>query len=186
MSGSKGQLIHKATIMDAQGVALAVQRISYEVIERSGGAQDICLVGILTRGAVLARRMGKIMSDAQNTDIPVGKLDITPFRDDRPQSADVFDKSEIDFDINGKKVVLVDDVLHTGRTVRAAIEAVLSRGRPACIQLAVLLDRGQRELPIRADYIGRNVPTAKSEFIRLQLEPVDKQDIVLICSEDED
>ncbi len=184
MNNDKKNLKRKATIMDKQGVELAIQRISYEILERNRGPEDICLVGILTRGAALAERMAKVMESAQNVSLPVGRLDITPFRDDRGEDGKMQDMSDIPFDISGKKVVLIDDVLHTGRTVRAAIESILSRGRPAGIQLAVLLDRGQRELPIRADYIGRNVPTAKAEFIRLQLSPVDAEDLVIICSEE--
>lgn len=171
----------KATIMDGQGVELAIKRISFEIIERNRGLDDICLVGVYTRGVTIAWRMAATMETMEKQQVPVGCLDISPFRDDRSPSASGQDRTDIPFDLTGKKVILVDDVVHTGRTVRAAIDAILYRGRPKSIQLAVLVDRGHRELPIRADYIGRNVPTAKTETIRLQLIPVDQEDSVVIC-----
>lgn len=173
----------KATIMDGQGVSLAIKRISFEIIERNRGLDDICVVGVYTRGAVMAQRMAKVMEGMEDRPVPVGCLDITPFRDDREEGAPAEDRTDIPFDLTGKKVILVDDVVQTGRTVRAAMDAILHRGRPRSIQLAVLVDRGHRELPIRADYVGRNVPTAKSETIRLRLRPADGEDSVVICQE---
>ncbi len=173
-------LIEKTSIMDQQGVELAIRRICFEIIERNRGVKNTCLLGVFTRGAVLARRMAEVIDKLEGGSIEVGSLDITPFRDDRKGENGV-DRSQVDFDLSGKKVILVDDVLHTGRTVRAAIDAIMSRGRPQSIQLAVLIDRGQRELPIRADYIGRNVPTAKAEAIKLRLIPQDDCDKVVIC-----
>ncbi len=174
-------LIEKTSIMDGQAVELAIRRICFEIIERNRGVQDICLLGVLTRGAVLAQRMAQAIDKLEGSSLAVGSLDITPFRDDRKGGEPVPDRSRVDFDFTGKKVILVDDVLHTGRTIRAAIDAIMSRGRPRSIQLAVLIDRGHRELPIRADYIGRNVPTAKAEAIKLRLTPQDDCDKVVIC-----
>lgn len=174
-------LIEKTSIMDEQGVQLAIRRICVEIIERNRGIDNLCLLGIYTRGAVLAQRMAQVIHQLEGGSPPVGSLDITPFRDDRKGQGATSDRTQLDFDITGKKVILVDDVLHTGRTVRAAIDAIMSRGRPQCIQLAVLIDRGHRELPIRADYIGRNVPTARAEAIKLRLTPQDDCDKVVIC-----
>ena len=174
-------LIEKTSIMDEQAVQLAIRRICVEIIERNRGIDNLCLLGVFTRGAVLAQRMAQVIHQLEGSSPPVGCLDITPFRDDRQGQTATPDRTQLDFDITAKKVILVDDVLHTGRTVRAAIDAIMSRGRPQCIQLAVLIDRGHRELPIRADYVGRNVPTAKAEAIKLRLTPQDDCDKVVIC-----
>ncbi len=172
----------KAEILDENAVSRAVTRISYEIIERNKGAGDLCLIGLLSRGAVLARRIAAKISENEGHDIPVGFLDITPFRDDGKRGSEV-DHSEIDFDITAKRVVIIDDVIFTGRTARAAIDGLLVRGRPKVIQLAALIDRGHRELPIRADYIGKNLPTSHSEKVRVMVRELDGCDKVVICGE---
>ena len=171
----------KATIMDSAAIDRAITRICYEIIERNKGLEDICLMGVLTRGAILAGRMAKKLEEMEGVSVPVGILDITPFRDDL---VDVIsqDNSKVDFSVSAKKIVLIDDVIFTGRTIRAAIDAVMSRGRPCSVQLAVLLDRGHRELPIRADYVGKNVPTSLSELVKVSLSPKDSVDRVAIVS----
>lgn len=168
-------LTQKAIIMDAPAIDRAVTRICYEIIERNKGLEDIALVGVFTRGAVLAERMSKKLFAMEGVRVPLGKLDITPFRDDLTTEV-TEDKSDIPFSVTGKKVVLVDDVIFAGRTIRAAIDAIMSRGRPRGVQLAVLLDRGHRELPIRADYVGKNVPTSHSEQVKVNLLPIDDSD----------
>lgn len=157
----------KSQIMDEAAVGRALRRISHEIIEKNNGCKDVCLIGVCRRGVPLARRIAKNISEVEGSEITVGSLDITLYRDDVAERfADPeLHGTDIDFDIEGKRIVLVDDVLFTGRTTRAAIDAVMALGRPASIQLAVLVDRGHRELPIRGDYIGKNVPTSKGELI---------------------
>lgn len=167
----------------------ALYRLSHEITERNKGVKDLVLIGIRTRGVPLAQRLAELIKEHEGTVIPVGTLDITFYRDDltliSPQP--VVHRSNIPFAINEKKVVLVDDVLYTGRTVRAALDALMDLGRPSMIQLAVLIDRGHRELPIRADFIGKNVPTSKRELIQVKLKEVDGEEKVLILeSEPED
>ena len=161
-------MIEKAQVMDEKAMARTLTRISYEIIERNRGAADLCIIGILEGGAEIARRIAQKIADTEGMDISLGSLDITPFRDDRKGEKGLPDRSCIDFSVQDRQVVLVDDVLFTGRSVRAAIDAIMSRGRPRSIQLAVLVDRGHRELPIRPDYIGKNLPTALSEMIRVR------------------
>lgn len=168
----------KAEILDESAMTRALTRISYEIIERNKGAKGLCLIGLFSRGAVLARRIADNISRNEGMEISVGSLDITPFRDDSKR--DEGDGSCIDFDLNGKRVVLIDDVIFTGRTARAAIDGLLSRGRPKVIQLAVLIDRGHRELPIRADYIGKNLPTSRDEKVRVMVKEFDGCDKVTI------
>lgn len=170
----------KAEILDENAVSRAVTRISFEIIERNKGAEDLCLIGLLSRGAVLARRIAEKISDNEGRNIPTGVLDITPFRDD-DKRGDSADSSEIGFNITGKRIVIIDDVIFTGRTARAAIDGLLARGRPTVIQLAALIDRGHRELPIRADYIGKNLPTSHSEKVRVMVKELDGCDKVVIC-----
>ncbi len=160
-------------VMDAAGIARTVTRLAHEIAERSRG--EPCLVGIRTRGAVLARRLQGILESIERRPVPLGILDITLYRDDVGAAAarPVVRETEIPFDIQGRDIVLVDDVLFTGRTVRAALDALVDFGRPARIQLAVLVDRGHRELPIRADYVGKNIPTAKDADVRVVLEESD-------------
>lgn len=171
----------KAEILDENAFSRAVTRISFEIIERNKGADDLCLIGLLSRGAVLARRIAEKISDNEGRVIPTGVLDITPFRDDDKRGNDSADSSDIGFDITGKRVVIIDDVIFTGRTARAAIDGLLARGRPTVIQLAILIDRGHRELPIRADYIGKNLPTSHSEKVRVMVRELDGCDKVVIC-----
>lgn len=172
-------MIKKAEIMDENAVRRAINRISYEILERNGGADNLCVIGILSRGAVLAKRISDKISEIEKIHIPFGILDITQFRDDDKQPA-VSEKTEINFEIKDKKVILVDDVMFTGRSTRAALDAIISRGRPQSIQLAVLIDRGHRELPMRPDYVGKNVPTAKEEIVKVQVKETDNTDSVAI------
>lgn len=166
---------YKATIMDETAVVRALKRISHEILEKNNGCKDVCLIGIERRGVPMAQMIAQNIKQIENTEVYCGSLDITFYRDDLKHisSDPVIRASQIPFDINGKTVVLVDDVLYTGRTVRAAMDALMSHGRPDAIQLAVLVDRGHRELPIRGDYVGKNVPTSKSERIFVKLPPFD-------------
>ena len=172
----------KAQLMDDKAMARAKTRVSHEIIEKNKGIEDVVLVGIKTRGVPIANRIAKKIESIEGQSINTGEVDITLYRDDLKEvNADpVINGSNIKFDINDKVVVLVDDVLYTGRTVRAALDAIMDIGRPKSIQLAVLVDRGHRELPIRADYVGKNVPTSKNEIISVMLEEVDEQDSVTI------
>lgn len=157
----------------------AVSRIAYEILERNKGAEGLCLVGILSRGRDLARRVAGRMAAVEGADVPWGGLDISRFRDDHREDPGE-DRTDLPFDITGKRIVLVDDVIYTGRTVRAAIDALFALGRPQSIQLAALVDRGHRELPIRADYVGKNLPTSREETVRVFLKEVDGEDRVVI------
>ncbi len=171
----------KATIMDEAGIKRALVRISHEIVERNKGTENLVLVGIRRRGVPIAQRLAAFISDTEATEVPVGMLDITLYRDDLTLRHDqpMVHRTEVP-DINGKTVVLVDDVLYTGRTVRAAMDALMDLGRPSSIQLMVLTDRGHRELPIRADYVGKNVPTSKHELVEVRLNEVDNVEDVLI------
>lgn len=166
------------TILDKDAIRRALTRISHEMIERNKGIDHLVLVGIKTRGAYLAKRLAEKISEIEGKEVPVGELDITLYRDDLAEKTDDgqprLNDTDVNLDINNKKVILIDDVLYTGRTARAAMDAVMDLGRPAFIQLAVLVDRGHRELPIRPDYIGKNVPTAKNEKISVLLEEFDE------------
>jgi pyrimidine operon attenuation protein/uracil phosphoribosyltransferase len=169
--------------MEADDMRRALTRIAHEIVERNHGVADVALVGVLTRGVPLADRLQSALLQIENVRVPVGKLDIGLYRDDyaaNPTGRPAFAPTAIPFDVTGKRVVLVDDVLFTGRTVRAAIAALLDLGRPAGIQLAVLLDRGHRELPIRPDFVGKNVPTARHEHVQVLLREVDGVDRVVI------
>jgi pyrimidine operon attenuation protein/uracil phosphoribosyltransferase len=168
--------------MDEAEIRRAVTRIAHEILERNKGARDLVLVGIAARGDDLARRLARELARIEGTDVRVGVLDITFYRDDiglRAEAPEVHE-TRIDFDVTGFTVVLVDDVLYTGRTVRAAMDALVDFGRPYAIQLAVLVDRGHRELPIRADYVGKNVPTRKNEMVKVMLEETDGEDAVVV------
>ena len=175
-------MIEKAEIMDEQAIQRAVTRISHELIEKNKGVEDLVLMGIQRRGVPLAKRIASKIKEVEGTNVPVGILDITLYRDDLSllNEHPVINGTEIGFSISGKKVVLVDDVLYTGRTVRAAIDAIMDLGRPKMIQLAILIDRGHRELPIRADYVGKNVPTSRNEIIHVMLAEIDEADKVVI------
>ena len=174
-------LVQKAEIMDESSMARAVTRISFEMIERNKGTDSLCLIGLFSRGAVLAKRIAARIAEIDGGEIP-GLLDITPFRDDKPRGG-CPDNSEIPFDITDKRVVIVDDVIFTGRTARAAIDGIMSRGRPMLIQLAALVDRGHRELPIRADYIGKNLPTSREETVKVLVRELDGCDKVVIYTQ---
>ncbi len=168
--------------MDEGEVRRAVTRIAHEILERNKGGSEVVLVGIAARGDDLARRLATEISRIEGTEVPVGALDITFYRDDiglRTEAPEVHE-THIAFDVTGRTVVLVDDVLFTGRTIRAALDALVDFGRPRAIQLAVLVDRGHRELPIRADYVGKNVPTRATEQVRVHLSETDGEDAVLV------
>ncbi len=171
----------KAQIMDASEITRAILRISHEIVEKNQGCGSICLVGIRKRGAPLAARIANNIRKIENCNVPVGILDIAFYRDDlRKNPHPVVQKTDINFNINDLDVVLVDDVLYTGRTIRAAMDALMDFGRPRSIQLAILVDRGHRELPIRPDYVGRNVPTSIKERVMVHLEEIDGEDKVVI------
>ncbi|HOG26708.1 MAG TPA: bifunctional pyr operon transcriptional regulator/uracil phosphoribosyltransferase PyrR [Candidatus Cloacimonas sp.] len=172
----------KSQIMDKDQMERSLQRMAHEIIEQNRGLEKIRLVGIRSRGVPLAERLSSYLKLITNQEIPVGILDITLYRDDLSTISHqpIIKGSAIDFDIEDSIIVLVDDVLYTGRTVRAAIDALMDFGRPKQIQLAVLIDRGHRELPIKADYVGKNVPTSKEEIIKVALEEIDGEDSVQI------
>lgn len=172
----------KTEIMDAKALDRALTRIAHEIIERNKGVDDLVLLGIRTRGITLAARLQEKIKNIEGKELPVGSLDITNYRDDLKDMEEVPEggKTDINFEITGKKVILVDDVLYTGRTVRAAMDAIVDHGRPLSIQLAVLVDRGHRELPIRADYVGKNVPTSRSEMVIVNVAEIDDKDGVLL------
>ncbi|WP_129672577.1 bifunctional pyr operon transcriptional regulator/uracil phosphoribosyltransferase PyrR [Candidatus Chloroploca sp. Khr17] len=169
-------------ILTPDDIRRALVRIAHEIDERNGGLQEVILVGIRQRGVPLAERIATSIADFEGIRIPVGQLDITLYRDDLRMRGPtpLVRKTEIQHDLTDKVVVLVDDVLYTGRTVRAALDAIADLGRPACIQLAVLIDRGHRELPIRADFVGKNVPTSRSERVAVHVREIDGQDEVVI------
>ncbi|MBQ9951296.1 MAG: bifunctional pyr operon transcriptional regulator/uracil phosphoribosyltransferase PyrR [Clostridia bacterium] len=173
----------KTLIMDEAQLRRSVMRMAHEIIERNKGVGNVVLVGICTRGEPLARLLAESIARVEGTKLPVGTVDIAFHRDDVMQAdADpTLNRTDIPFSLEGKNVVLVDDVLYTGRTVRAAMEAILSMGRARRIQLAVLVDRGHRELPIRADFVGKNIPTATTEFIRVSVGDVDGETNVWLC-----
>jgi len=169
-------------LLEAEDVRRALARIAHEIIERNHGAEHVALVGIANRGDDLARRLAQEIVEIEGAKVPVGVLDITFYRDDIGMSAEAPEVHEthVDFDINGATVVLVDDVLFTGRTIRAAMDALMDFGRPRRIQLAVLVDRGHRELPIRADFVGKNVPTGRSQDVRVLVRELDGEDAVVL------
>ena len=170
-------LVEKTQIMDQKAMSRAITRISFEIIERNKGAGNLYIIGIMTRGAELAQRVAKKISELERSSVQVGYLDVTAYRDD---------KTDLPFPIEGKQIILVDDVIYTGRTVRAAMDAILQRGRARSIQLAALIDRGHRELPIRADYVGKNLPTSRDEFVKVMVAERDGEDQVVICVEKQD
>ncbi|MFB8734448.1 bifunctional pyr operon transcriptional regulator/uracil phosphoribosyltransferase PyrR [Bacillus sp. SL00103] len=174
----------KAVILDEQAIRRALTRIAHEMIERNKGMKDVILAGIKTRGIHLAKRLAERIEQIEGNPVIVGELDITLYRDDLTKKTDNQDPlvkgADIPADINDKTLIVVDDVLYTGRTVRAAMDALVDVGRPSSIQLAVLVDRGHREPPIRADYIGKNIPTSKAETVMVQLNEVDQNDLVAI------
>jgi pyrimidine operon attenuation protein / uracil phosphoribosyltransferase len=169
-------------IMTTEDVRRAITRISHEIVEKQGGTEGLVLVGIQRRGVPLARRIAAAILEHEGAEIPVGALDITFYRDDLSLVAQqpIVKGTQIPFDLNGRTVVLVDDVLYTGRTIRAAMDALIDFGRPQTIRLAVLVDRGHRELPIRADHVGKNVPTSREEVVHVFVDEIDGQDAVEI------
>ncbi len=173
----------KAMIMDESALCRAMARITHEIIERNRGVDDVCLLGVRTRGVPLAAMLADNIRRFEGIDVPVGELDITLHRDDLSDTdkKGLLPKRRIPCDIRDKTVILVDDVLYTGRTARAALEAVFSEGRPKAVQLAVLIDRGHRELPIRPDYVGKNVPTSKGEMVEVSVRAIDGENGVYIC-----
>lgn len=184
----------KTRILDKEAINRALMRIAHEVLEKNKGTENLCLIGIRNRGIYLAQRLASCIKKIEGKGVNVGILDITLYRDDltlvgQPESGlagqqPVVHKTEIGFDIGAKNVVLVDDVLYTGRTVRAALDALVDFGRPKTIQLAVLIDRGHRELPVRADYVGKNIPTSKRETVEVRLEESDGKDEVVIIEKE--
>ncbi|MBA3876365.1 MAG: bifunctional pyr operon transcriptional regulator/uracil phosphoribosyltransferase PyrR [Anaerolinea sp.] len=166
--------------MTAEEIRRAAIRISHEIVEKHAGTDGLVLVGIQRRGVPIARRLAEAIREHENVDLPVGALDITFYRDDLSMLAQqpVVKGTDLPFDVTGTTVVLVDDVLYTGRTIRAAMDALMEYGRPRAIRLAVLVDRGHRELPIRADHVGKNVPTSREEIVRVRIEEVDGEDAV--------
>jgi pyrimidine operon attenuation protein / uracil phosphoribosyltransferase len=172
----------KAVILDEQGIKRTLTRISHEIIEKNKGTEDLVFIGIKRGGVPLAYRLAENISKIEGVKIPVGSVDITHYRDDNksPAQKQEVEAAVIGVDVEGKKVILVDDVMHTGRTARAAMDAVIHAGRPKMIQLATLVDRGHRELPIRADYVGKNIPTSKEEAIVVELSEIDEADSVKI------
>ncbi len=181
------QLREKAKVMDRETIRRTLTRMAHEIVERNGGGADLCFVGICRRGVPLAERLAGQVAEAEGVQIPVGMLDVTSYRDDRearegtPREApNPMMETRLPFPVANRRIVLVDDVLYTGRTVRAALDALIDRGRPACIQLAVLVDRGHRELPIRPDFVGKNLPTSSREIVTVRVAEVDGEDEVVI------
>ncbi|MCA1028398.1 MULTISPECIES: bifunctional pyr operon transcriptional regulator/uracil phosphoribosyltransferase PyrR [Cytobacillus] len=174
----------KAIVLDEQAIRRALTRIAHEMIEKNKGIEDCVLIGIKTRGIYIANRLAKRIEEIEGAKVSVGEIDITLYRDDLSKKTDnqepLVKGSNIPIDINDKKVIVIDDVLYTGRTVRAALDALIDIGRPSAIQLGVLVDRGHRELPIRADYVGKNIPTSSSEKIVVELNEIDQTDQVSI------
>ena len=180
-------------LLDAEGIQRTLSRVAHEIIERNEALEDVALVGIHTRGVPIAQRLRRLIEERAGYELDLGQLDITFHRDDvhvragqAPRRAQpVVRDTKLDFDLEGRTVILVDDVLYTGRTIRAAIDALLEYGRPERVQLAVLADRGHRELPIRPDYVGKNLPTARAERIQVQLVEIDEIDQVLLVGGEE-
>ena len=169
-----------AQAMDSGDIRRALVRIAHEIIEKNRGAEGVALVGIQRRGVPLAHRLSRLIEEFEKAEVPVAELDITMYRDDLHTHRALVGPSAVPFDVDGRKIVLVDEVIFTGRTVRAALDALTDLGRPAVIQLAVLVDRGHRELPIRPDYVGKNLPTSRNEQVEVRLTEIDGEDAVVI------
>ena len=172
-------------IMNHEDLNRAVTRIAHEILEKNKGSENMALIGIRTGGAILAHRFQEKIKEIDVAWMDLGILDITLYRDDLSEIGSQPDikETEIDFDINDKRIILIDDVLYTGRTIRCAMDAIIDYGRPTCIQLAVLIDRGHRELPIKADYVGKNIPTAKQQKVMVHLKEQDQEDSVFLVDE---
>jgi pyrimidine operon attenuation protein/uracil phosphoribosyltransferase len=176
----------KADVMDAEAIDRALTRIAHEILEANKGCGTVALAGIVTRGATMATRLAERIQAIEGVEVPVGTVDISFYRDDvATRLSPEVHRTDIPFDVEGRDIVLVDDVLYTGRTIRSAMDAIMDYGRPATIQLAVLVDRGHRELPIRADYVGKNVPTSHKEGVKVLLTEHDGRDAVSILAEAE-
>lgn len=175
----------KAVIMKSEDIDRTLTRLAHQILEKNGGTDNLCFIGIKTRGVPLARRLAKNVEEITGVKMPVGELDITLYRDDLSKVAldPVINQTSIPFPIDGKIIVLVDDVIYTGRTVRAALDALVDVGRPAKIQLCVLIDRGHSELPIKANFVGKNIPTSKSEVVAVNLEETDRVSNVVILEQ---
>ena len=171
-------------IIDEIAMERAISRMTYEIIEKNKGIENVVLIGILTRGKYIAEKIQAKINQIENITIPIGFLDIYNYRDDIEKNHLHDDETEIGFDIVNKKVVLVDDVLFTGRSCRAGIDAIMEKGRPLNIQLAVLVDRGHREIPIRADYVGKNLPTSKTETVKVSIKPYDSKNEISIIKKE--
>ena len=171
--------VAKARIMDEATMRRSINRITFEIIERNQGVENLVIIGVRRRGIVLAHRIGQKLKELEGVEVPVIDLDVTSYRDDIDPSHRAR-KIQLSAPITGRRVVLVDDVLYTGRTVRAAIDAIMDAGRPECIQLAVMVDRGHRELPIRPDFVGKNLPTSKNEIVHVLVHEIDGAEAVLI------
>lgn len=172
----------RSQLMDETALKRTVTRLAHEIIERCKGTENIAVIGIRTRGEFVAKRIARKIEEVENTAVPVGVLDTVMYRDDfrRKKALPAMEITDIPFSVDDKILILVDDVIYTGRTIRAAMDALMDFGRPSAIQLAVLIDRGHRELPIKADYIGKSVPTAKNEEVRVQMREVDGRDEILL------
>lgn len=168
----------KAVIMDENAMNRAITRITYEILERNKGAENLCIIGIFSRGVIIAHRIAEKIAELEKISVNLGSLDITPYRDDLKSQpfSELNTRTDINFSIENKKVIIVDDVIYTGRSTRAAIDAVIERGRPCSIQLAVLVDRGHREIPVRPDYVGKNVPTSRNETVKVMVRELDGTD----------
>ncbi len=172
-------------VMDADDIRRALTRIAHEIIEKNKGAEKLGIVGVWSKGAPIAERLAKLVGEIEGTKIPVGVLDIALYRDDFKTRQPRIGKTDIPFDVNDRTIVLVEEVIYTGRTVRSALDALIDMGRPASIQLAVLVDRGHRELPIRPDYVGKNLPTSRKEKVDVQLREIIGEDRVFIIKPNE-
>jgi pyrimidine operon attenuation protein/uracil phosphoribosyltransferase len=171
--------------MDADEIRRALTRVAHEIIEKNKGAEKLAVIGVWSKGAPIAERLGKLIGEIENIHVPVGVLDVALYRDDFKTRTPRIGKTEIPFDVNDRTIVLVEDVIYTGRTVRCALDALIDMGRPASIQLAVLIDRGHRELPIRPDFIGKNIPTSRREEVEVRLSDNRSEDRVYIVKTEE-
>lgn len=175
-------IVEKAKLLDETQIEKVLRRISHEIIEKNRNLSELAIVGIRTRGVILGERIKKNIKEIEGIELPFGMLDITLYRDDLSLVAEqpLVKETNLEFDVTAKKIILVDDVLFTGRTIRCALDAIIDFGRPKAIQLAVLIDRGHRELPIRADYVGKNIPTSLKEFVEVRVKEIDGKDEVVL------
>jgi pyrimidine operon attenuation protein/uracil phosphoribosyltransferase len=174
----------RSQVMDGDDIRRALTRIAHEIIEKNKGAERLAIVGIRRRGVPLAERLARVIGEIEHTKVPVGILDISLYRDDIMTRQPTVGQTEIPFDVSGRNIILVDEVIYTGRTVRCALDALMDMGRPAAIQLAVLIDRGHRELPVRPDFVGKNLPTSRKETVDVQLAEIQGEDKVFIVKQE--